>query len=216
MVLKYFYKGRLLLSLEIGFIPQKWISDIPDASECFPFAVDGEKEYIVDFTFNDEPVDFVSNWMIELSQFPIYILVEVYDFDQEELEQDCKSHKIEFKRTKFEDENNCFYKVIIENQKQFSIMFPYVYGNGSMNNLALWSLKRDVFSFGKGDFKTLYGIEKKDTTIVTLLESDCVFWIGFDGDRVVAITNDRQFSTIENISNKLPPKTDFIISEYED
>ncbi|MGE7921413.1 hypothetical protein ACQKM9_21120, partial [Viridibacillus sp. NPDC093762] len=123
----------------------------------------------------------------------------------------CKTHKIEFEKTK---KKNYFYKIIIENQKQFSIMFPYVYGNGSMNNLALWSLKRDVFSFGKREFKAPYGIEH--TTIVTLLESDCVFWIGFDGDNVVAITNDRQFSTIENISDKIPPKTDFYITEYED
>lgn len=202
-----------MLSLEIGFIPKNWISDKPNASGFFPFAVDGKKEYVVDFTFNDEPfdLDFVSNWMNELSQFPIYMLVEVYDFDQEELEQDCKAHKIEFEKTK---EKNYSYKVIIENQKQFSIMFPYAYGNGGMNNLALWSLKRDVFSFGKREFKTPYGIEQ--TTIVTLLESDCVFWIGFDGDNVFAITNDRQFSTIENISDKLPPKTDFIIYEYED
>ncbi|MGE7921488.1 hypothetical protein ACQKM9_21535, partial [Viridibacillus sp. NPDC093762] len=109
----------------------------------------------------------------------------------------CKTHKIEFEKTK---KKNYFYKIIIENQKQFSIMFPYVYGNGSMNNLALWSLKRDVFSFGKGEVKTLFGIKKNHTTIVTLLESDCVFWVVFDGDSVVAITNDRQFSTIENIS----------------
>ncbi|KOO52619.1 hypothetical protein AMD00_02755 [Viridibacillus arvi] len=201
------------MSLEIGFIPKGWISNIPNASGFFPFAVDGKKEYIVDFTFIDEPLDFVSNWMNELSQFPIYILVEVYDFDQEELEQDCKTHKIEFEKTK---NKNYFYKIIIENQKQFSIMFPYVYGNGGMNNLALWSLKRDVFSFGEREVKTFFGIKKNHTTIVTLLESDCVFWVGFDGDTIVAITNDRQFSTIENISDKLPHKTNFIITEYAD
>ncbi|MBT2757485.1 hypothetical protein J7E71_16325 [Mesobacillus foraminis] len=205
------------MRLEIGFMPHKWISDIPDASGYFPFAIDGKKEYIVDFTFNDdEPVEFVSNWMNEINQFPIYLLVEVYEFGQEEFEQDCKTYNIEFERTKFEKENECFYKAIIENYKQFIVMFPYVYGNGSMNNLALWSLKRDVFCFGERDFKTLFGIKKINTPIVTLLENDCIFWVGFDGVNVVAITNDSQFSTITNISKKFPLKTDFIISEFED
>jgi hypothetical protein len=43
-----------------------------------------------------------------------------------------------------------------------------------------------------------------------------LFWVGFDGDNVFAVTNDSQFSTITNISEKLPPKTDFIICEYEE
>jgi hypothetical protein len=198
-------------------MPHKWISDIPDASGFFPFAIDGKKEYIVDFTFNDdEPLEFVSNWMNEINQFPIYLLVEVYEYGQEEFEQDCKTYNIEFERTKFEKENDCFYKSIVKNHKQFRVMFLYVYANGSMNNLALWSLKRDVFSFGERDFKTLFGIKKINTPIVTLLENDCVFWVGFDGVNVVAITNESQFSTITNISKKFPPKTDFIISEFED
>lgn len=197
------------MKLEIGFMPRKWVSDIPDAGGFFPFAIDGKKEYIVDFdfTFNDvEPFEFVSNWMIKLNQFPIYLLVKVYEYGQEEFEQDCQKYEIEFERTKFDKENDCFYKAIIENYKQFSAMLPFVYSNGSMNNLALWSLKRDVFSFGKRDFKTLFGIKKIITPIVTLLENDSVFWIGFDGVNIVAITNDSQFSTITNISKKSPQK----------
>lgn len=215
----HFGKGELLLRLEIGFMPPKWISDIPDSSGFFPFAIDGKKEYIVDFdlTFNDdEPLEFVSNWMNQINQFPIYLLVEVYEYEQEEFEQDCQTYNIEFERIIFDKENDCFYKAIIENHKQFSVMLPYVFSNGRMNNLALWSLKRDVFSFGERDFKTLFGIKKIITPIVTLLEKDSVFWIGFDGLNIVAITNDSQFSTITNISKKFPPKTDFVISEYED
>jgi hypothetical protein len=214
---KVFCKGELLLNLEIGFMPHKWISEIPDAGGYFPFAIDGKKEYIVDFTFNDvEPLEFVSNWMNKINQFPIYLLVEVFDFGQEEFEQVCKTNNIEFKRTKFEKEKVCYYTAIIENLNQFSVMFPYAYGNGSMNNLDLRSLKKDVFHFGKRDFKTLFGIKKINTPIVTLLEKDCVFWVGFDGVNVAAITNDSQFSTITNISKKLPPKTDFVISEFEE
>nr|WP_082891879.1 hypothetical protein [Sutcliffiella horikoshii] len=133
-----------------------------------------------------------------------------------EYEQDCHTYNIQFERIIFDKENDCFYKAIIKNHKQFRVMLPYVYSNGSINNLALWSLKKDVFSFGKRDFKTLFGIKKIITPIVTLLENDSVFWIGFDGLNIVAITNDSQFSTITNISKKFPPKTDFVISEYED
>lgn len=196
-------------------MPHKWISDIPDAGGYFPFAVDGKKEYIVDVTFNDvDPLEFVSNWMNEINQFPIYALVEVFDFGQEEFEQECKTNTIEFEKTKIEKEY--YYKAIIQNYKQFRVIFPYAYGNGSMNNLALWSLKKDVFSFGERDFKTLFRMKKINTPIVTLHENDGVFWVGFDGINVVVITNDSQFSTIANISKKLPPTTDFIISEFED
>jgi len=201
------------LRLEIGFIPHKWISDIPDAGGYFPFAIEGEKENIVDFTFNSNANvnEFVSNWMNEINHFPIYIFVEVCDFNQEEFEQDCQTYNIEFVRAKFN-----FYKAIIEDYRQFSVIFPYVYASGGMNDVALWSLKRDVFRLEKRDIDTLWGIKKLHIPVVTLLGNDCLFWVGYDGDNVFAISNDSQFSTITNISEKLPPKTDFIICEYEE
>ena len=201
------------MRLEIGFIPHKWISDIPDACGYFPFAIEGESENIVDFTFNshDSVDEFVSNWMNEINHFPIYIFVEVHDFNQEEFEQDCQTYNIEFVRAKFG-----FYKAIIEDYRQFSVIFPYVYASGGMNDVALWSLKRDVFRLEKRDIDTIWGIKKLHIPVVTLRKNDCLFWVGFDGDNVFAITNDSQFSTITNISEKLPPKTDFIIYEYEE
>ena len=201
------------MRLEIGFIPHNWISDIPDACGCFPFAIEGESENIVDFTFNinDNVGEFVSNWMNEINHFPIYIFVKVHDFNQEEFEQDCQTYNIEFVRAKFD-----FYKAMIENYRQFSVIFPYVYACGGMNDVALWSLKRDVFRLEKMSIKTIFGIEKIDLPVVTLLENDCVFWVGYDGDDLFAISNDSQFSTITKISEKFPPNTDFIISEYEE
>ncbi len=208
-----FCGGGFLLRLEIGFIPHKWISDIPDACGYFPFAIEGETENIVDFTFsgNCNIEEFVSNWMNEINHFPIYIFVEVCDYNQKEFEQDCQTYNIEFVRAKFG-----FYKAIIENCRQFSVIFPYVYASGGMNDVALWSLKRDVFRLEKRDINTIWGIKKLHIPVVTLLKNDCVFWVSFDAASLFAISNGSQFSTITKISEKLPPKTHFIISEYEE
>ncbi|MFD2216431.1 hypothetical protein [Metabacillus endolithicus] len=162
------------MKIEIGIIPKKWISNIPDVGGFFPFAIDGNKDYIVDISFStDKHLDFLTSWIKVINQFPIHMLVEVYG--QEEFEGVCLRHKIEYKRTTYEKENDCFYKVTIKDYSDFSFLFPYVYANGSMNNLALWSLQRDVFSFGKREFKTLTGIKKIDTPIITLAENDSVF-----------------------------------------
>ncbi|MCK2000320.1 hypothetical protein MZM54_02815 [[Brevibacterium] frigoritolerans] len=48
------------MEVEIGYMPKKWISAIPDAGGFFPFAIDGDKSYVVDFSFNNvEPTDFI-------------------------------------------------------------------------------------------------------------------------------------------------------------
>lgn len=205
------------MEIEISFMPKKWISNIPDAGGYFPFAIDGETMYVVDFLFDAvDPNEFIPDWILQLNKFPIYIYVEIFEFQTEELEQDFKVHNVEYNTVEIEKKYDIAYKATIENSEQFKAIFPYLYGNGSMNNLALWSLQKDVFSFGKRDFKTLLGRKKVFTPIVSLEDNDCVFWVGYDGQNIVAISNNKLFSSVDCISNQFPPKANIITGEYEE
>lgn len=190
---------------------------IPDAGGFFPFAINGDKSYVVYLSFNNvATTDFVPKWMFHLNKFPIYILIEIFEYEQEELELDCTNHKIEYEMVKNKKVKNIYYKAIIRNSEQFSTIFPYLYGNGSMNNTALWSLQKDVFSFGKRKCKTLFGKRNITTPIITLEEKKSVFWVGYDGDEIFVISNDKQFSSIRYISTNFPSETNIIRTEYEE
>ena len=205
------------MEVEISYIPESWISDIPEAGGYFPFAIDGSRLYVVDFLIDaEEPNNLISIWMRQLNEFPIYVYVEVFEFQTEEFEQDCKLHKIDFKTVKLEKAYDHAYKAIIKNSEQFKRLFPYLYSAGSMNNLALWSLQKDVFSFEKKEFKTLFGRRNIVTPTISMGKNNSVFWIGYDGQNIVAISNNKQFSSINSITNQFPPKTNIVTIQCEE
>lgn len=207
------------MRVEIGLISKKSISDILEVGGYFPFAIDGNTPYIIDCFFWGEKVDeveevenFISNWMNILNQYPMYAFFEGYDFEQEEFERDCLKHSIEYEI--FQRKKRDFYgKATITNNEQFNVIFPYLYGNGRMNNFAGWSLEKDVFSLGKRDFKTFLGIKKLETPIITISENTTFFWVGYDGDNVIAISNDEKFSKLSSVISTLPKDISFTIVE---
>jgi len=205
------------MEVEVSFIPERWVSDIPEAGGYFPFAIDGNRSYVVDFLIDaiDEN-EFISNWMRQLNEFPIYVYVEVFEFQIEEFEQDCKLHNIEFKAVEVKKLCNHAYKAIIKNSEQFKGLFPHLNSAGSMNNLVLWSLQKDVYSFEKKEFKTLFGRRSIVTPTISLGNNNSVFWIGYDGQNIVAISNNKQFSSINSITNQFPPKTNIVTIQCEE
>lgn len=205
------------MEVEVSFIPESWVSDIPEAGGYFPFAIDGSKLYMVDFLIDAVDQDkFISNWMRQLNEFPIYVYIEVFEFQIEEFEQDCKLHKIDYKAVEVEKVYDHAYKVIISNSEQFEGLFPHLNSAGSMNNLVLWSLQKDVFSFKKREFKTLFGRRSLLTPTVSLGNNNSVFWIGYDGQNIVSISNNKQFSSIKSIRNQFPPKTNIVTVQCEE
>ena len=77
-------------------------------------------------------------------------------------------------------------------------LFPYFYGNGSSNNLVLWSLKHDVFSYGKRMLANFGFKQEKQTVILNMNSTSSVFWISYDGSSIVAISNEDLFSLMNN------------------
>ncbi|MGG0789870.1 hypothetical protein ABE132_14430 [Peribacillus simplex] len=65
----------------------------------FPFAVDGEINYVFDisgFYLPECEDEFVPLWMNNVKAFPIYFCAEVFHFWQDEFEQDCNASNIRF------------------------------------------------------------------------------------------------------------------------
>ncbi|WP_409291308.1 hypothetical protein [Peribacillus sp. SCS-37] len=194
------------MEVELGFIPKTWIALHPDAGGYFPFAIDGEKSWIVDISSTEEdiPAPFVTEWMEHLDSFPIYLCFQIYEFHQEDLEQDFKLRDIQYEKLGIK---GLYYKAVVKNSKDFEVIFPYLYSNGCMNNLALWSLHRDIFSSGKRGFQTLFGNLHLKTPIVTLGEADTVFWVSYDGGSIICISNDHRFADLNDVSRYFPPGT---------
>ncbi|WP_144697926.1 hypothetical protein [Fictibacillus phosphorivorans] len=204
------------MKIELGFLPRIWISDAPDSGGYFPFAIDGEMEYIIEFSLDreKETEQFVPKYMHLLNKFPLFVMAEIYDDQREELEQDCHLLKIQFETINPKKKNDCFYKIKIDNNKQLEVIYPFLYGNGSMNNMVLWSLETDVFSYGKRKFKNTFLNRDKYTVIAKMNDNNSIFWISYDGSSVIAISNDNHFSTINEITKKLPLGVNYEVSEY--
>ncbi|MFB8427153.1 hypothetical protein ACFC4S_35015, partial [Priestia megaterium] len=63
------------MDIEVGFLSKSYISDIPSGGGLFPFGIDGDASYIVEYEGHDVDIEtFINNWMKELNRFPIYAL----------------------------------------------------------------------------------------------------------------------------------------------
>ena len=161
--------------------------------------------------------------------YPIYSLVEIYDFQQEEYEELFKLQNLEFSYMRGRRKDTIFVKAVIRSPQQFKEYYPYLYGNGSMLNLSLWCLKQDVFRLEEREFESPYPVKKTknnrtrlvklkwvaNTPIVTLTESSTMFWVGYDGDYITAFSNNEHFSTINSLQKIIPEKVELLTADYE-
>ncbi|WP_232732248.1 hypothetical protein [Bacillus sp. mrc49] len=147
------------MQVEISYFPPEKIVTVPGEEATYPFEINGEFRYIVDF-YTDTNEVFFCNWMDSPDYYPIYSLAEIYDFQQEEYEDLFKMQNIEFNYMKGSRKDTFFVKAIIRTSEQFKEYFPYLYGNGSMLNLSLWSLKQDVFSLEEREYESSYPVKR--------------------------------------------------------
>lgn len=203
------------MNLEVGFLPESYISDIPNAGGYFPFSIDGSAPYIVDYQSFDEGFEkFLCNWITKLDRFPIYAVFEYMDYQEEEIEKDFSLANIEWLRFKFK--KKLFIKIKLINLNQIQVVMSYLYWQGSMNFFAACSLSEDLFSFDKRYMKTLFGTKKVQLPVITLKQDCTAFWIDYDGQSIISISNEKLFSSIESISRSLPSGIDVTLCEYAD
>jgi hypothetical protein len=208
-----------IIKIDIGILPQSYASAKPEGGGFFPFAIDGKNPYLYDVHFLErkderQVEEFVSKWLEKINPFPIYAFFECYDFQQEEIEKEYMSNSIDYTKSNW-NEDDYYNSVVIRNIDQLNIIFPYIYGNGSMNNFACLSLEKDVFRIGYRDFIGFWGETINiETPIVTLKENTTIIWVNYDGDGLVFISNDQRYSQFDSFIKTFPENTNYSIVEF--
>ena len=221
------------MKVEISYNPPEKIMTVPNPETTYPFEINGECQYIVDFScyingdYSNEHEEFFCNWMENPNYYPIYSLAEIFDFQQAEYEDLFKMQNIEFNYMKGSRKDTLFVKAMIHSPKQFKEYYPYLHGNGSMLNLSLWSLKQDVFRLEERENESPYPVKRTknnetrlvklkwiaNTPIATLSKNSTMFWVGYDGDFITTFSNDEHFSTIHSLQKIMPEKVELVTDD---
>ncbi|WNF24821.1 hypothetical protein [Mesobacillus jeotgali] len=196
------------MKIEVGYLPKNYFSG------HFPFELDGEYIYSVEVDpCGSDPTGFYSDWMKELNQFPIYAVVTLDLHTQEEIDRLIEKYKIDC--SVFLIGNESYNKFILRNEEQFGVLLPYFYAIGSMNDLAVWSLKKDIFSSDRRKVNTIFRRKTMDILVATFKGDTTLFWITYDGDGLDIISNHPIFRTMEDIEKTLPKGVEMSVVEYE-
>lgn len=171
--------------------------------------------------------EFFCSWMENPEYYPIYSLAEIFDFQQADYEDLCREQHIAFNCVKGEQKDTFFVKAVIRTQQQFKAYYPFLYVNGSMLNLSLWSIKQDMFSLEEREHESPYPVKRPKNNItrlvklkwaanipiVTLAENSTVFWVGYDGYEITAISSNEHFSDITSLQKLMPEKVELVVGE---
>ncbi|WP_226674960.1 hypothetical protein [Mesobacillus jeotgali] len=196
------------MKIEVGYLPVNYFNG------HFPFELDGENKYLVEIDpCESDPAVFYSDWMKELNQFPIYAVVTLDLYNQEEINGLIAKYKID--HSVFLIGNESYNKFILRNEEQFRVLLPYFYASGSMNDLAVWSLKKDIFSVDRRKVTTIFRRKTMDILVATFEKDTTLFWISYDGDALDVISNHQIFRTMEEIEKTLPEGVKMSVVEYD-
>lgn len=89
-------------------------------------------------------------------------------------------------------------------KKLKGLMFPFYLSLGASNELVVWSSNKNGFSLDKREWIGNLEGDIRETLIVKMEADSSVFWIGYDGDSIIIISNQLQFSTYEKIAQTFP------------
>jgi hypothetical protein len=205
------------MDVQIGYFPKHYFSNEPDAGGFFPFAIEGTTKYIFDISDIYLPEcdeNFLPLWMENIKAFPIYFCTKIPSYWKEDYEHTCKEFNIAYR---YLSNKHQFSVAIteVQNVKQFREIFPIFISIGSGNDLVLWSTNKDVFSIEKREWKGNWEGKIAETVVVETEADISIFWIGYDIDNIVVISNNPQFSTYEKICSTFPEFINPTQCEYE-
>ncbi|AZV41540.1 hypothetical protein BAOM_0929 [Peribacillus asahii] len=206
------------MEIEIGYFPRYYYSPQPNAGGHFPFAIDGELPLYVfsmdGFYLPDCNEDFVPLWMENIKAFPVYFCAEIPSYWKEEYEELCGKCNIKYK---YLSNNSRFSVSVTEiiDINQFREIFPIFISIGSSNDLVIWSTNKDFFRVEEREWKGNWEGKIGEVVVVKIGKEKSVFWIGYDGHSIVALSDNTDFSTYETICETLPPFVKPTKCEYE-
>ncbi|MFJ8261016.1 hypothetical protein ACIQ4I_03510 [Rummeliibacillus sp. NPDC094406] len=175
----------------------------PESYGEIPFNLTGKDVYKCGIYFEDREenhrIKFCINWIEKIDRFPVYFLFEAYDFMTSEIEKGMSKKKILFNHYTYLDSH--YYKGSIENIEQFKMIFPYIYGNGCMNQFAAVSLIEDVCYF-------------QDTEpVINMKGNAIVIGVDLDGDAILFLSKNNNFSNLTDLIASLPSGVQYNFNE---
>lgn len=210
------------MKLEIGFFPNYFYSKDPDAGGLFPFGMEEIPSYVFsmgNFYLPKCNENFVPNLMENIQAFPIYFCAEFSNFWKKEYEKQCQKSDVKFKYL-YQEGNRLISVAAVENMSQFKAIFPLYISMGSSNDIVMWSTNKDIYSVEERVWKGNLEGKRAIVPVVKLDKKVSLFWIGYDGDSIIGLSNNDAFSTYENICESLPyfvkPALCEIYNKYED
>ena len=204
------------MNIEVGYFPKSYYSSKPKDGGCFPFALDGETNYVLDisgFYLPECTDEFLPVWMTNIQAFPIYFCTEVLDFWQAEFEQLCTASNISYNCIR-SDKGRLTFISEIKNEAQLKAIFPFYISLGTINELVVWSNDKNVFSLDKREWRGKWAGDIRETVVVKMEANTSIFWIDYDGNSIVIVSNQTQFSTYEKTAQTFPEFVSPKLCEY--
>ncbi|KAB2331728.1 hypothetical protein [Bacillus mesophilum] len=195
------------MDVEIGYFPKYYYSSKPNAGGHFPFAIEGNLPLYVISIDGFYPPDFNENflplWMENTKAFPVYFCAEIPSYWKVEYEDLCQKCNIKYKYLSNNSRLSVSVTEIID-INQFLKIFPIFNSIGSSNDLVIWSSDKDIFHVEECEWQGNWKGKVGEAVVVKIDKEISVFWIGYDGDSVMVLSNNTNFSSYETICNTLP------------
>lgn len=176
--------------------------------EFLRFKMIGSPNSVFDIHFPDMMdihVETLQIWMGKIDAFPIFFCLEITDIFTSDFELTCNKYSLKFKYIGEYDGSKVAILEILNNES-FSVIFPFIKLISSMEDLVLWSSRKNCFTVDKkvsqrGVFDIIpVNINFDDeTTVFSLIQSGLVLEV---------YSNSSLFYSYEDFVNSLP---DFLI-----
>ncbi|MFC7371405.1 barstar family protein [Fictibacillus iocasae] len=183
------------MKIEIGYITGKYSSRQPDYNEIFPFKLKGNVEHAISLQCNLVDVEesrWMNEWLQRLNAFPVYLCIKTYQDWIDDFQETCEAAQISFTLTRI-PKGRTMAVATLTSATQLQALWETAVSLGTMNDFAAWSLHEKAFTWHNG--KLNVHVEQPEST---------VFWIDYDGQGIVVLSNDTRFSTYDKLIATLP------------
>ncbi|HWK22177.1 MAG TPA: hypothetical protein VNS08_04000 [Ureibacillus sp.] len=190
------------MKIEISIIPQM------QYEEFLRFKMIGSPNSVFDIHFPDMMdmhMETIRIWMEKINAFPIYFCLQITNVFTSDFELICNNNSLNYQYIgKYDSSKVAILEIF--NSESISVIFPFIELISSMEDLVLWSSRKNCFTVDKkvrqnGVFDLIPVNTNFDdeTTVFSLIQSGLVLEV---------YSNSSLFYSYEDIVNSLP---DFLI-----
>lgn len=153
----------------------------------------------------DMPTETIRIWMEGVDAFPIYFCLQITNVSKSDFELTCNKNDLEFEYIgEYDGSKVAIVKVL--NSESFTAVFPFIKLIGDMEDLVLWSSRKNCFTVDKNvrqrgvfDLIPVNINFDNETTVFSLIQSGLVLEI---------YSNSSLFNSYEDLVHSLP---DFLL-----